>query len=260
MCTLALFFHVFPEYPIVIAANRDEDLSRPSSGPEQLTSSPWIIGGKDLLAGGTWLGVNAQGVAVGVLNRQSSEPMDPQARSRGQLCLDALKQHSAEAALCFLLTQDDSKYNPFNLVLVDATSAYVVDNHVSSLTVHKLPTGIHLVTNRNANDPSCSRIARFSSLFAEDVAHAKKWNPALPHFFSLLHQRMATHAEPTAEARDGLCIHLDGYGTRSSTFLAYAKEERFFRYHFAPGPPCRTHYKEVELPSPTFTSQPPSAV
>jgi len=258
MCTLVLFFHVFPEFPIVIAANRDEDLSRPSSGPVQHASSPWIFGGKDLLAQGTWLGVNAHGVAVGVLNRQSYEPTDPQARSRGQLCLDALKQHSAEAALGFLLTQDDSRYNPFNLVLVDSTSAYVIDNHVNPLTVHRLSTGIHLVTNRNANDPACSRISRFSPLFAKDVVHSKKKSPALLYLFSLLHQRMATHADPTAEARDGLCIHLEGYGTRSSTLLAYAKQERFFRYHFAPGPPCRTHYKEVELPSPTFTSHPPS--
>lgn len=260
MCTLALLFHVFPEYPIIIAANRDEDLSRPSSGPVQLSASPWIVGGKDLLAGGTWLGVNAHGVAVGVLNRHSHEPADPQARSRGQLCLDALKQHSAEASLRLLMTRNDSRYNPFNLVIADSTSAYVVDNHATTLTVHQLFAGIHLVTNRNANDTTCSRIARFSALFAEDVAHSRERNPALPHLFSLLHQRMATHADPTAEARDGLCIHLDGYGTRSSTLLAYARQERFFRYHFAPGPPCRTHYKEVALPSPTFASQPPSTV
>jgi uncharacterized protein with NRDE domain len=259
MCTFVLFFQIFPEYPIVIAANRDEVLSRPSSGPIQLLSSPWVVGGQDMIAGGTWLGVNAHGVAVGVLNRQSQAQADPHARSRGQLCLDALKHDSAEVSL-HALVRDDHKYNPFNLVIADADSAYVIDNQQDTLTVRQLSTGIHIVTNRDANDQACSRIARFSPLFSSDVSSALESKPALPSLFSLLHQRMATHAKATEEARDGLCIHVEGYGTRSSTLLAYAQQERFFHYHFAPGPPCRTSYKEVELPLPAFANHPPSTV
>ncbi len=262
MCTLVLFFRIFPEYPVIIAANRDEVLSRPSSGPMQLRSSPWVFGGQDLLAGGTWLGVNAHGVTVGVLNRQSLAPADPQARSRGQLCLDALKHASADASVS-PLEQDHRQYNPFNLVIADAVSAYVVDNHGNGRTVRQLSAGIHIVTNRDANDQACSRIARFSPVFANDIAAAAEkrgGTPPLPYLFSLLHRRMATHAQGNEEARDGLCIHLDGYGTRSSTLLAYDQQERLFHYHFASGPPCRSPYKEIALPLSTFANHPPSTV
>ena len=105
MCTLILFFRVFADYPIVIAANRDESLARPSAAPTQLWPSPWVYGGQDLLAGGTWLGVNEWGVAVGVLNRQALHPPDPRCHSRGQLCLDALKHSSAQAAVQAIITQ-----------------------------------------------------------------------------------------------------------------------------------------------------------
>jgi uncharacterized protein with NRDE domain len=260
MCTLVLFFQVFPDFPLVIAANRDEMLARPSSEPVKLLSSPWAFGGQDLLAGGTWLGVNAAGVAVGVLNRQAQALANAHARSRGQLCLDALRHQTAEMAVS-LLSQDPHQYNPFNLVVADEHSAYVIDNHANQRTVRQLSAGIHIVTNRDANDHACSRIARFSPLFANDVATAAEKTgspPVLSQLFSQLHQRMATHAQGAEEARDGLCIHLDGYGTRSSTLLAYARRERGFHYHFAAGPPCRTAYKKVSLPSPTLASHPPS--
>jgi hypothetical protein len=69
---------------------------------------------------------------------------------------------------------------------------------------------------------------------------------------------MAQHADSLGDARDGLCLHLDGYGTCSSTLLAYSREERRYNYYFAPGPPCQTSYKEISLPLATFANHPPS--
>jgi hypothetical protein len=69
---------------------------------------------------------------------------------------------------------------------------------------------------------------------------------------------MAQHADSPGDARDGLCLHLDGYGTCSSTLMAYSHEERRYNYYFAPGPPCQTSYKEISLPLATFASHPPS--
>jgi uncharacterized protein with NRDE domain len=238
MCTLVLYFRVFPGYPLVVAANRDEALTRPSAPPMQLWSAPWVYGGQDLLAGGTWLGVNEHGLTVGILNRQSPLPADPHCRSRGHLCLDALKYDSASAALHAILEQKGRSYNPFNLVIADQDSAYVLHNQngsTGSFTVVSLEPGFHIVTNRNPNDQACSRVSRFT-----------------PRFIKI---SQALH-----DARDGLCIHLNGYGTCSSTLLAYSQQERRYAYHFAPGPPCLTHYKEVELPSATFANQPPSII
>ena len=98
MCTLALYFQTFPGYPVVVAANRDEYLNRPSAPPCALQRVPWIFGGKDLQAGGTWLGVNQYGLLAGLLNRHTPEPNDPARRSRGLLSLDALQTSSAAEA------------------------------------------------------------------------------------------------------------------------------------------------------------------
>ena len=258
MCTLVLFFRVFPNYPIVIAANRDEALSRPSSGPTQLGASPWIYGGQDLLAGGTWLGVNEEGVAVGVLNRQASAPANPSYRSRGQLCLEALKCHSAESAAKTVIAQSDYSYNPFNLVITDYRSAYVIDNEHQTLRIQQLSSGTHIVTNRAPNDTQCSRIARFSPAFSDLGRSLAPHALSLSDIFTGLHQKMAQHADRQEEARNGLCLHMDGYGTCSSTLLAYSHTDRRYSYYFAPGPPCRTSYKEVPLPSAAFANHPPS--
>src|SRR6266487_3778838 len=95
MCKLAIYFETFRDYPVVIAANRDEYLSRPALPPTVLSETPRIIGGKDLRANGTWLGINEYGLVAGLLNRRPNEEANPSARSRGMLCLDALQHRTA---------------------------------------------------------------------------------------------------------------------------------------------------------------------
>ena len=72
MCTLAIYFQADAEYPLIVAANRDELLERPTIAPAFLSGDPWVIGGKDLRASGTWLGVNGRNMVAGLLNRRSS--------------------------------------------------------------------------------------------------------------------------------------------------------------------------------------------
>ncbi|MGH7927508.1 MAG: NRDE family protein, partial [Candidatus Binatia bacterium] len=84
MCTLALFFDVFDGYPLLVAANRDERYDRPAMPPGLIAANPRIMAGKDLRAGGTWLGVNEHGLLVGILNRRAKRETvpDSQVRSR----------------------------------------------------------------------------------------------------------------------------------------------------------------------------------
>src|SRR5438309_9782695 len=107
MCTLALYFRVFENFPLVVAANRDEHYDRPSAPPQILSLNPKIVAGKDLRVGGTWLGINEHGVFAAILNRRGNGEQSAvsQARSRGLLCLDVLKRQSAREATA-LLRQD----------------------------------------------------------------------------------------------------------------------------------------------------------
>jgi len=88
MCTLILVVPP-PGGVLQVAANRDEFLARPASPPEPSADGRWLTP-RDLQAGGTWLGVNAGGLFVGVTNR-SAGPRDSSRRSRGLLVLDALE-------------------------------------------------------------------------------------------------------------------------------------------------------------------------
>ena len=124
MCTIITLFRVHPTYPLVIAANRDERYERPSSGPELLAEPRAVVGGRDQLAGGTWFGVNAQGVAIAIADqglavsepsregaRRNRPPLDLTKRSRGLLVLDALACSSVEAVSTLLADQPADRYN-----------------------------------------------------------------------------------------------------------------------------------------------------
>lgn len=257
MCTLAFYFQTFSQYPIIAAANRDESLTRPSATPHQLWSNPWIYGGQDLLAGGTWLGISEHGILAAVLNRHTGRPADPRCRSRGILCLEALKYASVRQAVDFVNTQSPHDYNPFNLVIADHTEAYVIHAHAPRLEIKPLGPGFHLLTNYNLNDPSCPRTQRSLSDFARLVPLNGDHQPRFSEISAQLHPILATHA-PDPDPRASVCIHLDGYGTCSSTILAYSLLERRYLYTFATGSPCRSTYSEVAIPPGGCASHPPS--
>lgn len=257
MCTLVLYFHVFSEYPIVIGANRDEFLTRPSLPPLQLGSDPWVYGGQDLMAGGTWLGINEYGLAAAILNRRTPVSPDPRRRSRGLLCLDALQHPSASTALESILQQQAVPYNPFSLVLADRTVAYIVyPDPDERLQVEQINPGVHLLTNLSLNDSACPRVTRFSSRF-QSVGQSGNDPLSLPELFTHM-QGLLSHHEPTQDPRANLCLHLDSYGTCSSTLLAYSQAEHRYTYYFAPGPPCQVAYSEIRLPPGARASHPPS--
>jgi len=257
MCTLAFYFQAFPRYPIVAAANRDESLNRPSATPRQLWSAPWIYGGQDLLAGGTWLGINEYGIITAILNRHTGYPADPRRRSRGILCLDALKYASVRQAVDFVNAQPLEEYNPFNLLIADHNEAYVIYAQSPLFETKPLQPGFHLLTNYNLNDLRCPRTRRSSPAFARLVSHNVERPSGFSDLCSQLYPLLSTHA-PDADPRASVCLHLDGYGTCSSSVLAYSPSERRYHYTFAAGSPCRNTYSDVDISPGGWTSQPPS--
>lgn len=88
MCVLALLLDPGGPVPLIAAANRDESRARPSLPPGEI--EPGIFGGRDLAAGGTWLGVNDRGLFVAVTNRRAPAKTEA-SYSRGLLALEALR-------------------------------------------------------------------------------------------------------------------------------------------------------------------------
>src|SRR5262249_19141572 len=116
---------MFEQFPLVIAANRDEQYERPSAAPAILETTPKVIAGRDLRASATWLGVNSEGLAAGILNRHlnGQNSLETDARSRGLLCMDLLACQSAAEAENFVREQR-ARYNPFTLLFADQNDAF----------------------------------------------------------------------------------------------------------------------------------------
>lgn len=253
MCTLAIYFQCDAHYPLIIAANRDEFYTRPSLPPASLSRQPWVVGGKDMTAGGTWLGVNGCHMVAGLLNRRTAAPPDPTRRSRGLLCLDVLRQRSPQEVLRRLHDCDLQAFNPFNLLVASPAAAFVLSNVSGAFDLTRLDPGLHLLTNLAVNDTTCPRIAKSYTLFeaARRVLEAE----GLDAFRHELRAVLADHATPLDPRDDGspnnLCMHGEAFGTRSSSLVVYcARGGGRFRFWHADGPPCRTPYVEIALPAP----------
>ncbi len=252
MCTLAIYYRVFPDYPVVVAANRDEYLDRPATAPAVLNDDPRVVGGQDLRAGGTWLGVNEHGVVAGLLNRRTADygPADPNLRSRGLLCLDALRHRDARAAARFLAAQPAAAYNAFNLLVAAAEAAFVTYNRGGALEQTALAPGFHLLTNADVNDFECPRISRSFGRFAElanDRDFARDPLARRDDLARLLADH-STQLDPRNGRPNSLCMHLGDYGTRSASLIFIARDGRTVSHFFAAGPPCRTAFAPALAP------------
>jgi uncharacterized protein with NRDE domain len=250
VCTLALYFQASEDFPIVVAANRDEFYERPSAPPVRLADDPWVVAGQDLVAGGTWLGVNAHNIVGGIVNRRSSLPPDPTRCSRGQLCIDTLRHSSVTAAHRRLMQDPGALYNPFNLLIASPEAACVVGNVSGAMASIALTPGLHLLTNLELNDFECPRIAKSYGLF--DATRRYLRRDAVACLLPALRRILSDHSTPLDPRSDGppnnLCVHTGRFGTRSSSILLYVRAERRFRLWHANGAPCEVDYSEVALP------------
>jgi uncharacterized protein with NRDE domain len=251
MCTLAIYFKAFADYPVVVAANRDEYLARPALPPTTLAELPHIVGGKDLRASGTWLGLNEHGMVAGLLNRRNAgTENDPNLRSRGLLCLDALRSRTAAEAARFVGTQSGGDYNPFNLLIASRDEAFVAYNRWSQIEVVSLTPGIHLLTNLDVDDFECPRISRSRKRFEELGSRADFARDPVARREEL-HRLLADHStqlDPRSGRPNSLCLHLGDYGTRSSSMIFMGSQPEQVEHFFAAGPPCTARYESAIVP------------
>jgi uncharacterized protein with NRDE domain len=238
MCTLILLDRVVPEFPVVVAANRDEFFKRPAAPPALFVPAdgrPAFVSPQDLEAGGTWMGVNAKGLFVGLTNRPLAA-RDPSARSRGLLVLDALGQESAEAAESHV-RESEKRYAPFNLLAADGRETWLARQREGErLDTRRLEPGIHVVCNRDPDDPSSSKVRRIEAMLAKVDLGA-----GLESLVASLTTVLGTHADPS-NSLENPCVHTAEYGTRSSTVLAVGARRRSWQY--AGGAPCETKYRD----------------
>jgi uncharacterized protein with NRDE domain len=247
MCTLALYFCVFDNAPLLVAANRDEHYDRPSAEPSLSKTSPKILAGRDLRAGGTWLGVNEYGVVVGILNRRLNGDQLPQAtlRSRGLLCMDLLAHKSAAAAAAFIGAHD-SLYNPFTVVFADKGNAFTAYNHGDKIATRQLDVGLHVFSSAAEADIGSSKAERAHGKFAEALTgHSASAAPA--SWIAPLKKVLADHTleDGSKDPGDAICVHRQDSGTVSSSIVVLRKANSQFEMFHCPGPPCQNDFNSA---------------
>ncbi|HWP57828.1 MAG TPA: NRDE family protein [Candidatus Acidoferrales bacterium] len=240
MCLLALYFQAFSRYPIVVAANRDEHHDRPSAAPQILRDKPLVYGGKDLRAGGTWLGVNEHGLFVGVLNRRAEPLESAPLRSRGLLCLDLLAAKDAAHARQALGDHEAFSYRPFNLVFGDPRAAFAAYNEGGRIFCFPLAAGVHVFGNAPLRETTSEKLKWARRLFERARPQASD-APAVEELRAALSDH--TGARDNGP-KDAICVHLPAYGTVSSSLLFYDRARRLFLTYYAPGPPCQRPYEK----------------
>ncbi len=231
MCTMALLHRVHPEFPLVVAANRDERFARPWTPPTALSESPRIIGGRDDEKGGTWMGVTASGLFAGITN-QPVAVMTAAPRSRGEIVLHALAAGTMAAASDVLAALDPRAYNPWNLAFGDGDTLRIAYGRrdADHVALRDVPPGLHILAN-DVLEGKHPRIARARELFTPLV--------------SLPWSAFAA-AAAVALADPVLCLRSPLYGTCSATILAI-EPGHVVHYRFAAGPPDQTEFRDVGL-------------
>jgi uncharacterized protein with NRDE domain len=257
MCTIIVLRHVRADYPLVIATNRDEFYARATSGPTRLLESPVTVGGRDLVAGGTWMGVTAAGLFVGITNHRSLEGNDAALRSRGELVLHALSLGSTHAVTRYVQTLDGSAYNPFNLMWGDAHELLVGYGRrtAAAVAIEPVPAGVHVLPNAELDSKSFVKVERARMLLAP---HQQADAPTLlASLESTLADRvlpeLADIPDPPAHSRlnrallrelAALCVRTNVYGTRSST-VVMLQPGKVGQFWYADGPPDQTALVDI---------------
>ena len=151
MCLIFISIKHNPAYKLIVAGNRDEFYNRPTAAAGYWEDAPGVLAGRDLEAGGTWMGVTRTGKISMLTNYRDPQHIDPRAPSRGQLVSDFLKgTDSAEQYLKALETHG-KQFNGFNLLVGNSHELWYYSNYKHG--IEKLTPGFYGISNRLLESP-----------------------------------------------------------------------------------------------------------
>jgi uncharacterized protein with NRDE domain len=221
MCLVLLAWRAHPDYPLVLAANRDEFHARPAAPANWWDEPSGMLAGRDLGAGGTWLGVTRDARFAVLTNYRDPGRIDRRAPSRGALVPDVLARPEPVDATLTRLARGGGAYNGFNLLFGDGARLAVYESVRSR--GRELDPGVYGLSNHLLDTP-WPKVRAAKSQLAAALARL----PEDPPLLELLRDERpaADHELP----RTGLSLEWErmlssafirapGYGTRCSTIV-----------------------------------------
>jgi len=204
MCVVALAWRVHPDWPLILVGNRDEFHERPSAALAAWDDGSGIVAGRDLQAGGTWLGAHGpSGRVVVVTNVRGAMP-DPAKESRGALVVDMLR---GEGRFADPAATDLDRFNAFNLFAVDGEARLLTNR--PGARILSLEPGVHALANEPIDRP-CPRAERLRAALGAVVDAGIAPDGLL--------DTLSATSDPA------LFLRGEVYGTRCSTLIAVAAD------------------------------------
>ncbi len=209
MCLIAWSWRQHPAYPLAILANRDERHVRACEPAHWWSETPPLLAGRDLEAGGTWLGLDRRGRLAALTNRRSVKP--PGAPSRGELPVAFLRGNDDTPRALAALQPRACDYAGFNLLLFDGEQLGFGSNQES---MRLLAPGVYAMANGALDEP-IPKVERLRKVL-DDWSRASA-APEPEYWLEVL-----ADPQPLPDtAVSALFVHGDAYGTRASSIVLF---------------------------------------
>jgi uncharacterized protein with NRDE domain len=228
MCLILIALDSHPGYSMIVAANRDEFYDRPTAGVEFWTDAPSVLAGRDLQAGGTWLGMTRRGRFAAVTNYRQGQREGAAPRSRGHLVSEFLTTEIAVQVHITRVQRDAALYNGFNLIAGDVHKLFYVSNREGQVRV--LAPGVYGLSN-HLLDTAWPKVT--ATKRALNALLSGQGSDLVEGLFALLSDRRpaADHLLPQTgispeweRLLSSAFVASSDYGTRSSTVLLVGRD------------------------------------
>jgi len=227
MCLIVFAYNIHPKYKLIFAANRDEFYHRPTEQANFWKDHPELLAGKDLQAGGTWMGITKNGNFAAITNYRDLRNIKDDAPSRGLLTSNFLLGDQSTKEYYNSLKNNLINYNGFNLILGEIDSLFYFSTHKEQL--QKLKPGIYGLSNATLNVPwpkveKCKEV--LEKILKQDEIHPWELISLLSDTLKAKDEKLPdTGAELELERTlSPVFIQSPGYGTRCSTALLIDNE------------------------------------
>ncbi|MDZ7759378.1 MAG: NRDE family protein [Desulfovermiculus sp.] len=223
MCLGVMALRVHREYPLILAANRDEFDDRPAQPAHFWPDFPWVVAGRDQREGGTWLGVSSRGRLALLTNVRGPASLEPGRPSRGNLVAEYLKEQESEVRFWTQLRRMGPAYNGYNLVFGSGFDLSWFSNVGGE--INRISAGVHGLSNAFWNTPWPKVLRGRAGLWS--LLHGGR-TPGVEELFALLADTSRPSDDDLPDTGIGLekermlapiCVHSPDYGTQVSTVI-----------------------------------------
>lgn len=226
MCILFIAYRIHPEYPLILAANRDEIYDRPTKSAHFWDDDPSILAGRDLKQGGTWLGITKTGRFAALTNYRNPKENQKNKQSRGHIVKNFLMSDSAPYNYLVALQKERKQYAGFNVIVGNQENICYYSNVENE--IKEMPAGIHGLSNHLLNTP-WPKVEKGKQKLQSLIKNNHVTPDALFHLLADKELAPTDQLPNTGvpleieKQLSSIFIEMDGYGTRSSTVILIDK-------------------------------------